>query len=82
MLKGHVETSLLVQCLRPHALNAGSPGSTPGQETRSHMPQLTQLRIGAAEFFFLKDMLLSLSFTSNFGILFLNSLLSLHYDHK
>ena len=51
-LKGHVETSLLVQCLRPHALNAGSPGSIPGQETRSHMPQLTQLRIGAAEFFF------------------------------
>ncbi|TEA39938.1 hypothetical protein DBR06_SOUSAS10310031, partial [Sousa chinensis] len=41
--------SLVVQCLRLHAPNAGGPGSIPGQGTRSHMPQLrvcmTQLKI-------------------------------------
>ena len=33
-------TSLVVQWLRLCTLEAGSPGSIPGQETRSHMPQL------------------------------------------
>ena len=33
-------TSLVVQWLRLQASNAGNPGSIPGQETRSHMPQL------------------------------------------
>ncbi|TEA28872.1 hypothetical protein DBR06_SOUSAS4010089, partial [Sousa chinensis] len=33
-------TSLVVQWLRLHTPNAGSPGSIPGQGTRSHMPQL------------------------------------------
>ena len=33
-------TSLAVQWLRLHAPNAGSPGSIPGQGTRSYMPQL------------------------------------------
>ena len=33
-------TSLVVQCLSLCAPSAGSPGSIPGQETRSHMPQL------------------------------------------
>ena len=33
-------TSLVVQWLRLSAPNAGSPGSIPGQGTRSHMPQL------------------------------------------
>ena len=33
-------TSPVVQGLRLHAPNAGSPGSIPGQGTRSHMPQL------------------------------------------
>ena len=32
--------SLVVQWLRLQASNAGSPGQTPGQETRSHMLQL------------------------------------------
>ena len=31
------ETSLVVQWLRHHAPNAGSPGLIPGQGTRSHM---------------------------------------------
>ena len=39
-------TSLVVQWLRLPALNAGGPGSIPGQGTRSHMPQL---RPGAAK---------------------------------
>ena len=34
------ETSLVVQWLRLHTPNAGSPGSIPGQGTRSHIPQL------------------------------------------
>ena len=33
-------TSLVTQWLRLQALNAGRPGSIPGQGTRSHMPQL------------------------------------------
>ena len=33
-------TSLVVQWLRLHALSAGILGLTPGQGTRSHMPQL------------------------------------------
>ena len=37
--------SLVVQWIRPCALNVGGPGSIPGQGTRSHMPQL---RPGAA----------------------------------
>ncbi|TEA38367.1 hypothetical protein DBR06_SOUSAS110238, partial [Sousa chinensis] len=36
--------SLLVQWLRLRALNAGSPGSIPDQETRSHTPQLRVCR--------------------------------------
>ena len=32
--------SLVVQWLRFYTLNAGDPGLIPGQETRSHMPQL------------------------------------------
>ncbi|TEA35837.1 hypothetical protein DBR06_SOUSAS1110216, partial [Sousa chinensis] len=32
--------SLVVQRLRLCVPNAGGPGSIPGQETRSHMPQL------------------------------------------
>ena len=35
-----IGTSLVVQWLRLRALNAGGPGSIPGQGTRSHMPQL------------------------------------------
>ena len=31
---------MVVQWLRLHAPNAGSPGSIPGLGTRSHMPQL------------------------------------------
>ena len=38
--------SLVVQWLRLHAPNAGSPGLIPGQGTRSHM---LQLRSGAAK---------------------------------
>ena len=34
-----VETSLVVQWLRPHTPNAGSPGSIPSQGTRSHLLQ-------------------------------------------
>ena len=37
---------LAVQWLRPHAPNAGGPGSIPGQGTRSYMPQL---RVSAAK---------------------------------
>ena len=33
-------TPLVVQGLRLHAPTAGTPGSIPGQGTRSHMPQL------------------------------------------
>ena len=33
-------SSLVVQGLRLHALNAGGLGSIPGQRTRSHIPQL------------------------------------------
>ena len=33
-------TSLVVQWLRLHTPNARGPGSIPGQETRSCMPQL------------------------------------------
>ena len=33
-------TSLVVQWLKRHVPNAGSPGSIPGQGTRSCMPQL------------------------------------------
>ena len=36
----HGRTSLVVQWLRLHALNAEGPGSIPGQGSRSHMPQL------------------------------------------
>ena len=36
--KNQSGTSLVVQWLRLHAPNAGSPGSIPGQGTRSHMP--------------------------------------------
>ena len=36
-------TSLVVQWLRPCAPNADSPGSIPGQGTRSHMPQLKKI---------------------------------------
>ena len=32
-------TSLVVQCLRLHAPNAGGLGLIPGQGPRSHMPQ-------------------------------------------
>ena len=39
-------TSLVVQWLRVHDPNACGPSSIPGQETRSHMPQL---RPGAAK---------------------------------
>ena len=37
-------TSLVVQWLRLLTLNAGDPGSTPGQGTRSHMSQWTVQR--------------------------------------
>ena len=40
MIKKPAGTSLVVQGLRLHAYNAGGLGSIPGQETRSHMPQL------------------------------------------
>ena len=33
-------TSLVIQWLKLHAPKAGGLGSIPGQETRSHMPQL------------------------------------------
>ena len=33
-------TSLVIQWLRLHTLNAGDPGSIPGQGTRPHMLQL------------------------------------------
>ena len=33
-------SSLVVQWLKLHVPNSGGPGSTPGQESRSHMPQL------------------------------------------
>ena len=36
-------TSLVVQCLRPWAPNAGGPGSIGSQGNRSHMPQLSQI---------------------------------------
>ena len=46
------ETSLVVQCLRFHALSTGGPGSIPDQGTRAHMPQLRvrmpQLKISCA----------------------------------
>ena len=35
-----IGTSLVVQQLRLHALNAGDMSSIPGQGTRAHMPQL------------------------------------------
>ena len=35
-----IRTSLVVQCLRLCAPNAGDAGSIPGQGTRSHKPQL------------------------------------------
>ena len=35
-----LETSLVVQWLRLRALSAVGLGSIPGQETRSHVPQL------------------------------------------
>ena len=38
--KSDHETSLVVQWLGLHTINAGGPGSIPGQGTRSHMPQL------------------------------------------
>ena len=40
MLSCYVVTSLVSHWLRHHALNAGGPGSIPGQGTRFHMPQL------------------------------------------
>ena len=40
-----VGTSLVVQWLKLHAPNAGGPGLTPGQGTRSHMPQLKSLHV-------------------------------------
>ena len=43
---GRQGTSLVIQWLRPCAVNAGGPGLFPGQETRSHMPQL---RLSAAK---------------------------------
>ena len=36
----HSRTSLLVQWLRLHAVNAEGLGAIPGQGPRSHMPQL------------------------------------------
>ena len=39
-LKSKGGTSLVVQWLRLHAPNAGSPGLSPGLGTRFHMPQL------------------------------------------
>ena len=38
--KNFLGTSLVAQWLRFHVPSAGSPGSIPGQGTRSHMPQL------------------------------------------
>ena len=38
--KEQYRTSLVVQWLRLHTHNAGALGSSPGQGTRSHMPQL------------------------------------------
>ena len=38
--KEQYRTSLVVQWLRLHPHNAGALGSSPGQGTRSHMPQL------------------------------------------
>ena len=38
--KKSLGTSLMVQWLRLHTPNAGGQGSTPGQGTRSHRPQL------------------------------------------
>ena len=35
-----IETTLVVEWLRLHPHNAGGLGFIPGQETRSHMPQL------------------------------------------
>ena len=35
----------MVQWLRLHSPNAGDPGSTTGQVTRSHMPQLRILHV-------------------------------------
>ena len=40
----HQRTSLMTQWLRLCILNAGGPGSVPGQGTRSHMPQLKILQ--------------------------------------
>ncbi|TEA33564.1 hypothetical protein DBR06_SOUSAS3910124, partial [Sousa chinensis] len=34
--------SLVVQWIRLHASNAGSPGSIPGQGTRSHVHAITK----------------------------------------
>ena len=42
-----IETFLVVQWLRLYAPNAGGPGSIPGQETRSHMPQLKIMQAAA-----------------------------------
>ena len=41
--KGGSGASLVVQRLRLHAPNAGSPGCIPGQGTRSHLQQLKKI---------------------------------------
>ena len=45
IIRTPVGTSLVVQWLRLLAPNAGGPGSTPGQGTSSHMPQLRALML-------------------------------------
>ena len=54
-------TSLVIQRLRLHALNAGVPSSIPGQGTRSRMPQLRvhMLQLRPGNFFFLKKIVTS-----------------------
>ena len=42
-------TCLEVQCIRLCTLNAGDPGSIPGQGTRSHMPQLKSLHAASKD---------------------------------
>ena len=49
VFKMHQRTSLVVQWLKLCASDAGGPCSIPGQETRSHVPQL---RHGVAKYVF------------------------------
>ena len=45
----------MVQWLKLCVPNAGGPSSIPGQETRSHMPQLKiQLRLNAAKYIYIE----------------------------